>query len=287
MNWFYLSLVSIIALATAELAQQHILHTKNKFDERTSGTLTFLIQAIFTAPLLYILGFGDNVIKIFDPDIFKYVITANIIASVAMVFYLRSFKVSNISFSSILISFSVVVSTTIGIIFFGESTNMIKFFGILLILISIVGINYKNLLIEPNHKWGLLAGALFGLTYSFDKLIVNKIEPLVYIFWGFIFVSVFGFLQAPKKVILNIKESKITDYLPIFVSGLGYFIYNLCTFYAYSSGGEVGRIDAINNTQVFLIILVEYFVFNSKNGVMRKMLFASLAFLGVFVLGNY
>ena len=56
MTWFIFSLLSIFALAIAELTQQHILHFKGKFDERTSGTLTFLVQAIFTIPIILIFG---------------------------------------------------------------------------------------------------------------------------------------------------------------------------------------------------------------------------------------
>jgi len=286
MNWFYLSLISIFALALAELAQQHVLHTKNKFDERTSGSLTFFIQTLFTIPILFLTGLNTKIFSIFDPSILKYVLTTNIIASVAMIFYLRSFKVNNISFSSILVSASVIVSTTIGIIFFGESVNIVKFIGIVLILLAILGVNYKNLHIESNHKWGLLAGILFGLTYSLDKLIVNRVEPLIYIFWGFMFVSLFGFIHNPKQVVTSVRNSKFVDYLPIFVSGIGYFIYNICTFYAYKLGGEVGKIDAINNSQVFLIILFEYFIFKHTEGIFRKLIFASMAFTGVYILGN-
>ena len=287
MNWFYLSLISIVALATAELAQQHVLHTKNKFDERTSGALTFLIQTIFTIPIILFSGLGSQMLQIFDLSILKYVLTTNLIASIAMIFYLRSFKVNNISFSSILVSISVVVSTLIGILWFGESVTFTKFTGIFLILVAIIGVNYKNIHIEPNHKWGLIAGIMFGMTYSLDKLIVNKIQPLVYIFWGFMFVSLFGFLQGPKKIIENIKKSEIRDYLPIFISGLGYFVYNMCTFYAYRLGGEVGRIDAINNSQIFLLILFEYIIFKHTRGVARKIIFAGVAFTGVYILGNF
>lgn len=287
MNWFYLSLISIFALATAELSQQHILHTKNKFDERTSGALTFLIQAIFTVPIIFIFGLDAEIFNIFESEVIKYVLLTNLIASIAMIFYLRSFKVNNISFSSIFVSISVIVSSLIGITWFGESVNVLKFVGILLILIAIVGVNYKNIHIEPNHKWGLVAGIMFGLTYSLDKFIVNKIEPLIYIFWGFIFVSLFAFIQSPRKIYKEVKASNIRDYAPIFISGVGYFIYNICTFYAYRLGGEVGKIDAINNSQIFLIILFEYIIFKHTQGVFRKIAFALIAFIGIFILGNF
>lgn len=287
MTWFYLSLMSIFALAVAELSQQYVLNAKNKIDESVSGSLTFLIQALFTIPILLITGLSTQVFTIFHLDIVLPVLFTNFVASIAMIFYLRSFKVKNISLSSILVSFSVVVSTSIGIVFFHETFTSTKIAGIVIVILAIVGVNYKNLNLEKNHRWGLLAGLMFGLTYSLDKFIVNRIEPFVYIFWGFIFVSLFGFVLNPKKLISAFKESKLYDYLPIVVSGVGYFIYNICTFYAYRLGGEVGRIDAINNSQIFLIILFEYFILKQSQGTFKKILMAVLAFTGVYILGNF
>lgn len=287
MTWFYLSLMSIFALAVAELSQQYVLNAKNKIDESVSGSLTFLIQALFTIPILLITGLSTQVFTIFHLDIVLPVLFTNFVASIAMIFYLRSFKVKNISLSSILVSFSVVVSTSIGIVFFHETFTSTKIAGIVIVILAIVGVNYKNLNLEKNHRWGLLAGLMFGLTYSLDKFIVNRIEPFVYIFWGFIFVSLFGFVLNPKKLISAFKESKLHDYLPIVVSGVGYFIYNICTFYAYRLGGEVGRIDAINNSQIFLIILFEYFILKQSQGTFKKILMAVLAFTGVYILGNF
>ena len=73
-----------------------------------------MIQAIFTLPLIFILGLIDEFFSVFDPPIFPYFIAVAIIGSVAMVLYLRSFNVKNISISSIFLSLSIIVSTTIG-----------------------------------------------------------------------------------------------------------------------------------------------------------------------------
>ncbi len=287
MSWFYFSLISIFSLALAELTQQHILNKGKSFDERTSGVLIFLTQSILTVPLIIFTGKLNDIFTVFDKDIIGYLLLDNIIGSVAMVMYLRSFKVKNISFSSIFVSFSVVVTTTLGIIFFNEVVTPYKIVGILLVMASIVGVNYKNTHIEKNHKWGLLAGVLFGVAFSIDKSIATHIEPLIFAFWGFMFVALFGFVASAKKVLLCIKGSKIADYASIAISSFGYFIYNMCTFYAYKSGGEVGRVDAINNSQIFIIILFEYLIFKQTKGLYRKIFFALVAFSGVYILGTY
>ncbi len=287
MNWFAFSLLSIGALAVAELTQQHLLNKENGIDERTSTVLTFLVQAVFTLPIILLTDLKYSVFTVFSPDLLPYIIFVTVIATFGIGYYLKSFKVENISISAIFVSFSVVISTTLGIIFLNETAYLYKFIGIALVLLAIISLNAKNITIEKNHYYGLIAGVLFGITYTFDKIIVTDINPVIYVFWAFSLVSLFGFLLYRKTVITTLKKTKFKNYYPIIISGTGYFLYNLFTFNAYVAGGEVGRVDAINNSQIFLIILVEYFVFKHKQSIGRKLMAAGIAFTGVFILGFF
>lgn len=285
MTWFILSLTSVFALAAAELTQQHLLNTKNPFSPRSSAVLTLLCQSLLTIPFILLTPLRYQLFDIFLENTRYQTIIVTLIASVAMVFYLKSFQVKNISLSAIFVSSSVIVSTFLGVIFFKESTSYIKLLGIFLILAAIVSLNYKNSILEKNHFFGLLAGMLFGISYTLDKSIVSNINPIVYIFWAFFLVALFGFLLNPKEVILSVRGKTLSAFKAILFSGVGYFLYNLLTFNAYVLGGEVGRIDAINNTQIFLIILFEYLILKQKESLGRKLLTALIAFAGILLLG--
>lgn len=285
MNWFALSISSVFALAAAELMQQHLLNKKEAFNEKASAVLTVFIQVPATFVIILLTGLLDQLFSIFNMNIFPFILLMSFIAAIANVFYFRSFKVKNISFSAIFVSFSVVVSTFLGIMIFSESTNSAKFLGIILVLGAIVIANFKNAALEKNHLFGLLAGVMFGITYTLDKKILLDIHPLIYIFWAFLLISLWGFVMYSRSVISSMKGKKLSLYKPILFSGAGYFLYNLFAFNAYRAGGEVGRVDAINNSQIFLIILFEYFVLKNTKGTFRKAFSAALAVLGVFILG--
>lgn len=287
MSWFILCLLSVFALAIGELTQQHLLKGKNSFNPRASAVLTFLFQFAVTVPLILFTPLRDEVFSVFKLNILPQLIVVTIISSLGMIFYLKSFQVKDISLSTIFISSSAIVSTFLGIIFFKESISLIKFLGIFLILISIVSLNFKSKILEKNHLYGLIAAVIFGVAYTLDKSIVSNIDPIIYIFWAFFLVAFFGFLFNPKEVLLSLKGKKITDFKPIVFSGMSYFLYNLFTFKAYVFGGEVGKIDAINNSQIFLIILFEYFILKHKGSIVRKLLTAFVAYIGVGLLGFY
>lgn len=286
MTWFTLSILSVFVLAVAELSQQHLLNIKNAFNERASAVLTFAVQSIIAIPFLFFFELTDQIFAIFDPVIFPKVMLVTFTSSIAMVLYLRSFKVKSISISAIFVSFSVVVSTVLGIIFFSESTSYLKFLGIALIMLAIIITRYKNVTLEKNHLYGLAAGFIFGIAYVFDKSIVLDIHPLVYIFWAFLMIAIWGFILGSRDVIISVKNKSLNEYKPIMISGLAFFLFNFFTFTAYRYGGEVGRVDAINNSQIFLIILFEYFVLKNTKGTVRKLFSAGLAVIGIYILGS-
>jgi drug/metabolite transporter (DMT)-like permease len=286
MTWFTFSLLSIFALAIAELTQQHLLNQKDSFSERTSAVFTFIFQSLLTIPVLFILNLESEFFTIFQPQLLPKIILVTILASIAMIFYFKSFRVKNISFSTIFISFSTVVSTILGIIFFSESTSPLKFLGIGLILGAIVVVNYKNAALEKNHFFGLIAGTLFGVSYTLDKGILVYLHPLIYLFWVFLLVAIFGTVLGFKDVKSSLRNKKFSAYKPLLISGLGYFFYNLFTFSAYKIGGEVGRIDAINNSQVFLIILFEFIVLKHTKGSFQKIFSAILVVIGIWILAS-
>jgi drug/metabolite transporter (DMT)-like permease len=285
MGWFTFSLISIFFLATAELTQQHLLNKAKAISERSSASLTFFIISFLTLPIILLTELKYGLFDVFSPDILPKLIGATVLGSIGMVYYLRSFKVKNISISTIFISLSVVVSTTLGIIFFKEGLYFEKILGILLILIAIVSLNIKNISLEKNHLYALLGGFIFGATYTLDKSVVIEVHPVIYIFWSFMFASFALFFQKPKELIATVKRSNLNTYKPVVFSGIGYLVYNFATFTSYSIGGEVGRVDAINNSQIFLIILFEYFILKQKENTVRKLVTAAIAFSGVMILG--
>ena len=127
MTWFSFSLLSIVALATAELTQQHLLNKGTHIEERTSAVLTFLVQAIFTIPIIFFTDLKHSFFSVFSSETLPYMLLVSFVASIGMIYYLRSFKVKNISISTIFISLSIVVSTTLGIVFLKEGFYFTKY----------------------------------------------------------------------------------------------------------------------------------------------------------------
>lgn len=231
--WFYISLTSITFLAAAELTMQKLLNSKSGLNEKTGSTIILLIQSMLTLPLLLLLFETNRIIAPVSKSNLPLLLIDGLLSALAIIFYLKSFIVKNISLSSILISISVVISTLLGIIFLGESTSIYKILGIILILGAVVSLNIKNLHLEKNHLYGLLAGTFFGINYTIDKVIALKTEPIIFGFWIFFIVGIYSFIFAPKENILSARKLKGKSLGLAIFAAVGYMMFNFLTFTAY------------------------------------------------------
>jgi drug/metabolite transporter (DMT)-like permease len=284
-TWFIFTLLSISVLAIAEISQKISMTKKEDISAEANNFVAWSIQGIFALIWFFL---GSNTINTNDLDL-EFGIKLLILATVYFIAgtaYYSSYKGNSISISLILVTISVIVSTTLGIIFFDEVSNVVKFLGVLLILSGIIFINLKKK--ERFEKYNLLAlagGIFYGIAYTVDKSFVINLDATTYqIFFGFSIAFV-SLLFRGKLIIKDLKRANWGNYKMMFLSGVTFFFFNRFTFLAYENGGDVGRVDAINNASIFLVMIVDYFLLKQKTGIKRKLLAAILAFVGVLILG--
>lgn len=164
MTWFILTILAVFAVASAELFQQKILNRINPLTPRTSAVLGYFIQSLMIFPFAFVI-YKNSFFLIFTSGILPRFLLVAFLGSVATVFYLKSLQVKNISLSGIFGSLSVVVSTCLGIYFFGESATTLKFIGIGLVLLAIISLNYKNVVLEKNHQFADIRHNIIRVLY--------------------------------------------------------------------------------------------------------------------------
>lgn len=282
-TWYLYSLASVFALALSELAQKKALTTKDDISASTNNFIVWGIQGFYAFIFVIVLQIPVSVsLPILS---WARLLLLAFIYFIASIFYYRSFKTESASLSATIASFSIVVSTTAGIIFFHESLTVTKVGGIVLVLIAIALVNYEtNKTLQRAHLFALIGGFLYGLAYSLDKSFAIILNPHIYVIiicWA---CSVAGLILATKTIVRELPEITKTTLKAMFISAIGGFGFNTFTFLAYSVGGEVGKVDAINNTNIFLIIMVEILIFKDNAKLLRKVTAATMAFFGMYLL---
>jgi drug/metabolite transporter (DMT)-like permease len=92
-------------------------------------------------------------------------------------------------------------------------------------------------------------------------------------------------LLRAKTVISESKTLVIKSFYPITSAAIFYAAFNVFTFIAYRNGSNVGASDAINNSSIFIIILLEILLLNDKSDLRKKLLCAIIAFSGIALIG--
>ncbi len=278
----------MVALALADLTQQYILEDVKNVSAITSTAITLSLISVFALPMALFGSHSGDFKLLFEQSIIIKVLINSFIAAIATFAYFKSLSAKNISLSLIFISMSVVFSTIFGIIIFKESTSFTKFLGITLVIFAVVVVKFKNIHLEKNNLIGFIAGALFSVVYIIDKAIVLNIDPMVYIAATFFLSGAWMIVFNSKLVLKEVRIISFKTLKPIMLSAAAYLAYNLFTYTAYKVGGEVGKIDAmVVNSEIFLVIIFEYFALKHTEGVWRKFITAGIAFVGVLLLGFY
>ena len=234
--------------------------------------------------LVYFFVFGLTVPAV-TTDFFIKLIPLSIVYFLGGTFYYQSFKSNSVSISAVLATISSVITTTLGILWFGESTNIYKFVGAFIVFLAIIIVNYqKKLHFDKYNLYALLGGLFYGVAYATDKYFVISTSPDFYQIALCFGVGMASFVFRPKQIISELKlfQKKL---IPSIVSAvIFFFMYQKFLFWAISIGGEVGRIDVLNNTTIFVVILLEVFLLKERKDLKRKIFAAIVATIGATIL---
>jgi len=269
-------------VALADVSQKVTLKGESPLSSITNNFLVW--NSIGILSLIYFIGFGFSV-PVLSNDFFIKLIPLAILYFLGGSFYYQSFKSNSVSISAVLATISSVITTILGIVFFNESTNIYKFIGAFIVFLAIIIVNFqKKLQFDRYNLYALLGGLFYGVAYTTDKYFVISTSPDFYQIALCFGVGMASFIFRPKQIISELKlfQNKL---IPSIVSSvIFFFLYQKFLFWAISIGGEVGRIDVLNNTTIFVVILLEVFLLKERKDIKKKLFAAVIATIGATIL---
>jgi len=281
MSWYLWALLSVIVLAGSEFSQKISMTQKVNISAITNNFFVWLLQG--SSGLILTVFFGNFNLTFSAVDWLRLLLVA-IIYFLGGHFYYTSFKSNSPSISIILGSISIVISTLLGIIFFKESTVYTKFIGIFLILVSVIWVNFKKQKFDKYNLFALLGGVCYGFTFTLDKSFAVNIDPLFYVVLMCFSVGLISFILKAKHIYSDLVRMKISDFYPILSTSFFGTLFNAFTFMSYSKGGNVGVVDALNNSNIFLVILLEVSFLKDRSNLTKKLIASTVVILGVILL---
>jgi len=186
---------------------------------------------------------------------------------------------------------STVFTNILGVIIYHESVTPIKIFGISLVILSIIILFYeRHHLKHLFNKYALfviLSAVFYSIGWLLDKYFGLNIDFFIFRFLYSIVNLVIFFMVDIQEMdrshkAFNEKPTKLI--LPLLAVSFLYFLYAFAYMAAYKDGAEAGKVDAINNIGVFVVIALEAFILKDRTNLVKKIVAAIICVIGVSLL---
>ena len=132
-----------------------------------------------------------------------------------------------------------------------------------------------------------------NLNSRFIMQIVGSVFAVILILWGTftLFTKPSACLLYTSKILINgrtfftsAKKINLQSHISAFMIGLSNVGAYGLMYRAYQAGGEVGRIDSLNNLVIFMVIIGEYIFFKDSHSLKRKIIAGMIAVCGAYLL---
>ncbi|MBI5126866.1 DMT family transporter [Candidatus Roizmanbacteria bacterium] len=281
MTWFYFSIGTALSF-TALYLFSRTASVKSKNPRAMSLVFNF-IGALMAIALFLLTGAYKNfsLPKGNEPYIFLLIAVLFFGLFERVRFYAAA--ALEASLLGIVNNFSLVVAVVIAFFLYREPFTTNKTFGFLLILVSLILVSLDRV---KKINWrgiylGLLANFLLGVAWALDKKGALFFKPEIYNV--FVWTLPMVILYFPYIKFNDIKrEIKISSWkivLLSFFNVLGYYL-QLKAF----SFGEATRVIPVIQTSTLFTVLLGGFFMNERENLLRKILAAVIAVVGVYLL---
>lgn len=283
-SWFTLTLLGMLCVATADISQRLSLKGESPLSSITNNFIVW--NGIGLLALIYFIA-TKQPLPIIPQNFFWEILPMTVLYFLGGSFYYQSFKSNSVSISAVLAMISSVVTTVLGIALYGESLSLQKLIGSLIVLGAIIIVSIKkNQRFDKYNLYALLGGIFYGFAYTLDKHFVIATDPNFYQIVLCFAVGLSSLIFSPKRIISELKLYRSDLTVSILSSIFFFFLYQKFYFWAYTIGGEVGRIDVLNNSTIFLIILFEYLILKEKSDLPKKIACSVIVVVGATLLAT-
>lgn len=283
MSWQILLVISILTYVFSNVLQRVLL--KEKSTDPIAFAIVFqLLVGILIGAYAIVNGstFPSNLTS-FIPNL----VLMTILYGGGNVFLYKSLKIIPVSEFAILFSTSTLWTIMGAVVLLGESFSLRHFVGTVLVMMSLLIVfktSKKFQLFGYGQTLCLLAAAMFGLAFVNDAYVLQHIDVNYYVSMAFILPAVGLFVLNPKarsEMLIFLKKEQLKKMLVI---GVLYAISAVTIFTAYTVGQNAAVISVINKSSSLLIVLAGIVFLNEKENVVRKIIGACVALLGVALL---
>lgn len=281
MNWFILTLISIVTLSVANLLQRVLMK-----EEKSDPIAYSIVFQITCAVLVAIFAFGKGFVIPPINNLAPNFILEAVLYAGSILFLFKALKTTQVSQVAIISTTSAFWSIIAGVIFLGESLTLTQIIGSILIFSAVVFVSQSNInsSFRKGSLYALGSAFCFGVALVNDRFILQSSDAFSYLAIAFLLPGVLLTIIKPKaliksRVFLEYKKLKRMSLLAIFYSGSA-----LTTYLAFQAGGTASQIAPLSKSSIIITIFLAAMFLGERSNLARKLVSAFIVIVGVLLL---
>jgi transporter family protein len=280
MTWFIFALISIFAIAIANIYQKLAMR-EIESDPLAAGIFFQFLLALITGIFAFFYGFHAPPFSQFP----WYFLNSAVFYAAGTFFIFKAIKEIEASELAILTAFSAIITIVGGIIFLGEPFSLQQALGTILILIAIIIVQRKTGLSGRRGMWLAIIGeSFYAVAVVSDTHILKTYDAVSYTPVMSLLPGIILLLFNPRVV------TKLKNYVNVaYVKNLSlysffYGIQAICYYVALNMGANASQMAPLFRTQIILTVILAVIFLREKEKIPLKILGAVIAAVGVILL---
>jgi drug/metabolite transporter (DMT)-like permease len=289
-NWAPLILLSALTGSIADVITKYVFKNNPKISVSYWMVISWIPEIILLSVLILATGRIKDLIAV-PVFVLVPIIIVSAVKFIGNKASYTAMKFIPISVVYILGLSSTVFTNILGVIIYHESVTPIKIVGIALVILSIIILFYERHhlkhLFDKYALFVIISAMFYSIGWLLDKYFGLNVDFFIFRFLYSIVNMIIFFMidineMAEGHKAFNEKPKKLI--IPLIVVSFLYFAYSFAYMAAYKNGAEAGKVDAINNIGVFVVIALEAFILKDKTNLLKKIVSAIICVIGVSLL---
>lgn len=283
MSWQALILISVF-LASVSAIMQRLLMRDQKNDAIVASVLLQIISGLIIG-LVGLITNQLNMIQNFEPVIWNFLLMI-ILYSTGGIAMFKAYQTMNPSRFAILFALRAVFTLVFSSILLNESLTLENFLGLILIIASIVLINYEKggFKLQKGDLFALYTAFAFGTSNTNDRFLLNTIDVYPYMVLGFILPALVNLVIynkrfRPFKTYINQEYLKKMALLCIIYAGSAIFF-----FVALEATDNSSQLASLNLLNGVITVLMSIVIFKEKDKLLLKIIAALISLMGLLLI---
>lgn len=279
MSWLFILFINIVAISVAYLFQR-LAMKKEESDPILSTIIFQFLLGCVTIPFAITQGFSwPN-----WAELWPYFLFSTTLYALGSIMFFKSIKLIEASEMTILGGLGAIVSVLCAYIFLQERLVSQQYFGALLVILSILLVQYRKqrFVFSKGAIFALIATSLFAFGTISDMLIIKTYDAISYAGLMSLFPGLMLCLMYPKKV-KELPKAVKTINKNLVAYGIIYSV-GVITFYmALAKGAMLSQVSVISKTNIVLTVILAAIFIKERDNLWRKILAAIICMVGVIL----